>query len=160
MALIVEDGSIVPGAETYATAAELVTYAAKRNLTIPSTTAEQEVLLIKAMDYLEGFDYKGVRSYPRDQSQPWPRYGAYVNDYMIYSDEIPQNLKNAQMEAAIAAINIDLSTNEIYNNVQSEKLDVLEVSYFPGGKKSKLSLKRVANYLQPYLMDNLKLYQV
>ena len=46
--LIIENGSIVAGADSYATAAELVTYAANYGLTIPATEGEQETLLRRA----------------------------------------------------------------------------------------------------------------
>ena len=63
MALVIEDGSIVPNAQSFVQAAELVTYATLRNLAFPALEADQEALLIKASDYLlsREAEFKGQR---------------------------------------------------------------------------------------------------
>lgn len=151
MALIIEDGSIVANANSYVTDLEFTEYAALRGFTLPSTAAEREYLLINAIDYLESKDYMGTRSTPADQVLSFPRYDVYANDYLIPSDSIPQGLKNAQMEAAIAYQTQQLLVNESVNDIQSEELDVLKVSYFEGGKKTRVRVSRVNAYLSPYL---------
>ena len=59
MALIIEDGTIVDGANSFVTAAELVTYADDYGLSIPATTAEQERLLRRAALQMQALSWKG-----------------------------------------------------------------------------------------------------
>ena len=156
MAIVVEDGSIVSNANSYVTTTELTTYATARGLTVPSSTSDLEILLVKAMDYLESRDYKGVRT-DDDQIWSWPRRSVYANDRLIESNEIPLELKNAQCEVAIAWNSQDLLVNENYSNVASEELDVLKVSYHPGGKRTRVNLSRVHAYLRVLTLDTLSL---
>ena len=54
MALVVEDGSGLSGANSYATAAQADTYASDRGLSAwTGDTATKEAALIRATDYLE-----------------------------------------------------------------------------------------------------------
>ena len=161
MALIIEDGSNVANAQSFVTAAELVTYAALRGLAIAATEAEQESDLVLSMDYITGLEssLQGFRT-ASDQVLPFPRSGVVLNGYAVESDTIPQTLKNAQMECAIAANTQLLQINQEQNNVQSEKVDVLETSYFKGGSKTQIRLDRVMAYLSPYMEDSTKLVRV
>src|SRR5690606_40416418 len=63
--LIVEDGTIVAGANSFVTEAEIVAYALARGTNLPHTTDEEldavAVLGIKAMDYLAIQPRKGDR---------------------------------------------------------------------------------------------------
>ena len=110
MALIIEDGSNVSGAESFATVAELTTYATNHGLTIAATEAENEVLLRKAAAYLNSIEnkYQGYRTYyDVGQSLCFPRDGIYEFDREIYG-EIPQRLKDAQCQLAV-----DANTNDL-----------------------------------------------
>ena len=51
MALIIENGTIVANANSYATVAELRGYAALRGATVPTDDAQCEYMLIKAMPF-------------------------------------------------------------------------------------------------------------
>ena len=157
MAIVIEDGTIVANANSYTTDAELVAYAADRGLTLPATSTERDILQVLATDYLNDQNYKGYRADPSNQYMSFPRSGVYAYDRVIASDEIPKELKFAQMEAAIAANSLTLLTNESKSNVQREKMDVLEVSYFSGGAWTKTHLARVSNYLSEFLEDNTEL---
>ena len=138
MSLIVEDGTIVNGADTFVTVAALRAYAAKRGATLPATgsagDAACEVLLIKAMDYIQGQEprFKGERVF-RDQDLCWPREEVVVNGFCIASNLIPSEVKQAQMVLAIEAQAIELQptldASEQRGPVTSEKVDVVEVSY-------------------------------
>ena len=52
MAITVEDGSGVAGANSYATVAQLMTYAASRGVELEIKDHAAEVLLLKGMDYI------------------------------------------------------------------------------------------------------------
>ena len=125
MAIVVENGTVVSGANSYVTEAELATYAADRGVTISGTAS---VLLIQAMDYLESLNYIGIK-YSEDQPLQWPRDEVYIDGYYIERTTIPNELKNGQLAAALAidAGNNPLST--VDRATKREKVDVIEVEY-------------------------------
>lgn len=126
--LVQETGSGSATANSYATAAELDIYAADRNVTLSGTYGDQTEILFKAMDYLEFLPFKGVK-FTRAQALQWPRNGAVVDGYLIDSDEIPVDLKEAQMALAIA---IDEGYDPMANIDREQKkikVDVIEIEY-------------------------------
>ena len=125
MAIIVEDGTVVPNANSYVTEAELTTYAADRGVTLTGTPA---VLLINAMDYLESLHYIGYK-FIEEQPLQWPRDEVYIDTYYIERTTIPKELKNGQMAVALSidAGNGPLETLD--RNVKREKADVVEIEY-------------------------------
>lgn len=103
MTIIVEDGLNIPNANSYVDVAALDAYAAERGITLPPSEEEKEVLLIKAMDYLDSFTGRlvGLPTFT-DQVLPFPR-----TDY--YGDMgVPVDVRKAQLIAAIVAKDIDL----------------------------------------------------
>lgn len=98
MAIIVEDGSNVPGANSYGDVAGLTAYAAARGITL---VGDLEALLIRSMDQLEGEYWKGRRS-NSDQALSFPRYGICIDGEILDSDEIPKQLVEGQYELAIS----------------------------------------------------------
>ena len=125
MAIVVEDGSIVSGANSYVTEAELTTYATDRGITI---TGDTSVLLIKAMDWLEAQEFVGYK-YTEDQPLQWPRFNYIIDGYYKDSDYIPPELKNGLMALAV---NIDSGIDPLASTQRTtkrEKVDVLEVEY-------------------------------
>ncbi|MEH6483030.1 MULTISPECIES: DnaT-like ssDNA-binding protein [Pseudomonas] len=99
MALVIEDGSIVPGADSFSTAAELVTYAANYGLTIPTDETAQESLLRRGYLEMTSMPWKGHAVSP-DQTGAWPRYGVCRSGFTIASDVIPAQVKQGQMALA------------------------------------------------------------
>lgn len=108
--LIIEDGTAKEDAQSYATAAELASFAAARGITIPAVEAEQEALLLSAIDYMESLSYVGIR-YTRDQGLSWPRVNAIVDGFYVAHNELPRRLKQAQLQLAVDAITVDLMAN-------------------------------------------------
>lgn len=98
MAIVVETGVIVDGANSYVSVLELQTYASERGITL---TGDEEELLIKAMDYIESLNFIG-RKRTQDQDLQWPRDYVYIDGYCFPSDEIPKELKKAQISVAVA----------------------------------------------------------
>ena len=153
MALIIEDGSKVSGANSYVTDAEYVAYAAARGKTIGSTQAAREQQLILSMDYIEGHraQFKGSKV-ASTQALQWPREGVYIDGFELSSAFIPQELKNAQMEAGILEQTMALLISEtVDSNVQSEKLGSLQISYFQQSGKKEVRTDTVDVYLDPLL---------
>lgn len=97
--LIIEDGSIVPGAESFATAAELVTYAANFGRTIPVGESAQESLLRRAYLQMDALLWKG-RPVSAEQTGSWPRQGVVRNGFSVPSESIPAQIKAGQMALA------------------------------------------------------------
>jgi hypothetical protein len=133
--ITVEDGTGKTDSNSYASEAELATYAADRSITVSGTAA---VLLITAMDYIEQQPFKGTKG-TKEQALQWPRFGVTVDGYPIDNDEMPQLLKDAQIEAALA---VDGGTNPSGNvdrATKREKLDGLEVEYMDGARDEELN---------------------
>jgi hypothetical protein len=128
--LIVEDGSLVDGANSYSSMDEIITYCALRGVTITNDDAGV-IKAIKAMDYLETKDYLG-KQVELTQSLSWPRKCVTYQDGTPFpDDEIPVNLKNAQCQLVIEQANgIDISPSVAGGPfVTREKVDVIEVDY-------------------------------
>lgn len=134
MALIIEDGTNVPDANSFVTRQEFIDYAALRGVTLLNDSTS-DVFLIKAMDSILPLRnrFKGVETYD-DQSLPFPRTGVYINNSTtpIPSDVIPRDVKQAQMVLGMASqTGVDL--NPVYDPSQPfiirEKVDVIETEY-------------------------------
>ena len=131
MALTIESGEIVAGANSYATVSELRAYAALRGATVPTSDAACEALLIKAMDYLADQRYQGERV-TADQPLDWPRTGAWVENWPIASNAIPRQLVQAQCALAIEAQSVDLMpTQDLQQGgtITSETVGPVSVTY-------------------------------
>lgn len=133
MALIVEDGSIVAGAESYVTEAEADTYFTNRNNAAwAASTPAKEAALREAAQYLDGvFQFIGLPTNP-DQVMSWPRDPGYDHQgRTIDTDEIPERLKQAQFELALQSVSGSLLA-PYDRETQSEKVGSLQVTYFRG----------------------------
>lgn len=129
MALIIEDGSVVPGANSYVTVAEIREFAAARGITLPVADADVEVLAVNGFDYVESFNHR-FQGYPTSalQQTSFPRTGLVWNSYYWPSDSIPDSLKKAQIQAAIESLDLDLMPMP-QASIKKEKIDVLETEY-------------------------------
>lgn len=125
MAVIVETGAGLSNATSYVSEAELLAYATARGKTL---STDRSVLLIQAMDYIDEQDFIGEK-FTETQALQWPRYNAWLDNYLIGPDTIPQLLKDCLCEAAIAvdAGNSPLATIE--REVKRETVDVLTIEY-------------------------------
>jgi hypothetical protein len=121
---------------------------------LPVTEDERDQLQLRAVDYITSLEHlmQGARV-SRGQPLPFPRTGVILNGYYLYSNEIPIELKNAQFEAAIAFIDIDLLANEQTQNVKKEQLGNMVVEYTDKGKTSKFKARKVMAYLGKLLND-------
>src|SRR5690606_28002305 len=95
-----------------------------------------EPMIILAVDYIDSYEpkFKGKRVNPSLQALAWPRAGVEIYDAPFSEGDIPTQLKNAQMQAAIlVASGIELMPNLTSYAVRREKVDVIEVEYATGG---------------------------
>lgn len=126
--IIKEDGSVVAGANSYVTVAELTTFASNRGKTIAATNEED--LLIQAMDYIEQYNFKGCKL-TQDQPLQWPRAWVEVDGYYLDSDVIPQLLKDALCQCAIAIDEDNDPLQDAPRQTIREQVDTLSVEYAP-----------------------------
>lgn len=98
MALVIEDGSGVAGAEAYASVADCSAWAEKYyEQALARSTAEKEAAIRRAVGYLNGLSWLGHKTHGRDQALAWPR--AWMTDadgYAIPADEVPVEVIEAQ----------------------------------------------------------------
>lgn len=125
MALTVETGAIVTGADSYISVADFEAYNTARGYTLTGT-AEQ--LLLRAMLYVEQLSFKGLKK-TKAQTLQWPRLDVMIDGYYLESDEIPQQLVDLQCEVALAIDGGDDPLGAIDRAVKREKVDVLETEY-------------------------------
>lgn len=97
MALVVETGAGVAGANSYRTLADIRAYALARGVTLSPVDATLEPLALMAMDYLEGLRarYQGSKTAATNALQ-WPRVNVKIDCVDFPSDAIPVELANAQ----------------------------------------------------------------
>ena len=140
MALIVEDGTVVAGAESYITLAAADAYHAARGITLWATMseAEREQALRRATDYMvQAYRtrWKGWRV-SQVQALDWPR--AYVpqelyqggGDAFYPEDEVPAEVRNACAELAYRGAAGPLMADKSKSAYATrEKVDVIEVEY-------------------------------
>jgi hypothetical protein len=147
MAIVVEDGSIVTGANSYVTVVELQAYASARGVTIDG---QAERHLIQAMDYIENLSFKGYKK-TDDQPLQWPRMDVYVDGYLVASNVIPDELKNGLMQCAIAIHEGNDPLQDAPRAVQRQKVDVIEVEYAAGASSVVIN-KRIMHVLKKLLV--------
>jgi hypothetical protein len=144
--LIIEDGSIVENANSYVTEAELILYASARDITVDP--ADAEVLIVKAMDYIESLDFVGVKS-TRDQGLQWPRFNVVIDDYLVSTDEIPQELKTSVFEVALSILNNEDPLANVERTKTEVKVGSLQVKYADGSTRT--IVKRISSALRKLL---------
>lgn len=136
MALTVEDGSIVAGADSYislATADAYWTEHGSPTSWTDATDAEKEAALRYATQWVDGkFSWKGnVKD--NEQVLDWPRYNVYDDEgRLVSADSIPEKVQEATAEMANnhidAAVNVALArggatTRETVGPITVEYLD-------------------------------------
>lgn len=161
MALIVEDGSGLPDADSYASEAEADAY----NLTHVASTAwteavtnAKEVALRKAANYLDGRfhqRWKGDR-YTENQALAWPRIGVIDDDgYTVLETTLPLRVKRAAIEAAIKSLSGELNPdlpNPGSVSKSRKKVGPLEVELeYLGGNSPTPVFPVIVELLAPYL---------
>ena len=123
MSLIIENGTIVANADSFATVAELQAYAASYGRTIPSAEAAVEALLRRAALQMNGMAWKGCMV-AVDQALAWPRQGVVWANFPIPDDAIPKQIKAGQMALATEIYADDQNPPELKKGaVKREKVE-------------------------------------
>lgn len=135
MTIIVENGSLVSGANSYISIAEFKNWAEARGIDYDTDyTIEQQIM--RAMDYIESLNFKGLK-HTETQDLQWPRDMVLIDGYAVDSDEIPKQLKAALYEAVKLEIEGDSKLSPTDRETVSESIDGISVTY-----KSSSSMKR------------------
>ena len=157
MALVVEDGTGLANANSYVSYVEFETYANARGEVIPGADGRMAYkILIRGTDFIDSYrDRLSGKKRTKAQSLEYPREGAVVNGFSIDNDEIPQSLKNAQMEAALETYGgTDLQASSTGQRVTKRKVAVIELEYALGGASSSSQATTINNY--PKILQWLK----
>lgn len=159
--LIVEDGTIVPNANTYLTPKILVNYCNDRNLDIPDDEDKLTTIIINAMDYLEQFrgSFKGTEIAPMVQSLSFPRKNLFVyNNIRLREDKIPDILIKALCVLCVDVyrLNGNLQINVTDYAVKQEVIGPLSTTYAITGKVLPLQpvLTKFMNTIAPLVNFN------
>ena len=101
--LIVENGTGVANANSYVDLTYARTYATQSGFVLPVDDTELEVLLLNGMSFIESFKAKlQGHKVSSTQNLQFPRNLVFIDGYELANDEIPDNLKIAQVRAAVA----------------------------------------------------------
>jgi hypothetical protein len=156
MAIIVEDGTIVAGANSLASVADGDSYHDGRVSATAWTsadTATKEVALQTATTMLNSMvTWKGGLV---DLAQPlsWPRQSVYDNEgRLIATNIVPLAVVSATAELARGLISSDL-TQETGDALERIKVDVIELEYSGVGKTSTM----IPQYVK-FLLSGLVMY--
>ena len=154
MSLIVEDGSVVTGAESYISVADASNYHTVRGNTAwaaLTTDALREAALRKATDFMRQVYRSRWQGYKvnEDQALDWPRYGVEVEGYAVDSDIVPTEVKNACAELALKASAAELNP-DLTQGVAREKVGQIEVEYDKASPQF-TRYKAIDAILSPYL---------
>jgi hypothetical protein len=164
MTIVVEDGTLVTGANSYVTRDDAWDYAKARGVDLPACEDEIDAIIYKAMDYLESFSarFKGDRV-DRDQALSWPRSGVVIESWPWTSEEIPRQVINAQL-ALIMEINAGVDplnpTPSTLPVIGEKIVGAVEVQYANPGKALKVSKTQPSRTLINLLLRNSGLFAV
>ena len=154
MPLVVEDGSIVAGANSYVSTTELSDYLTDRELTTTVTPG----MLIRGADYVNSYRklFKGFKLTAIDSNMQWPREYVEIDYDLLPNNLIPDCIKDAQIQVAIEiALDRDPHTTQAQRTIRKEKLDVLEVEYDPVASpfESQYKYRKIKSLLFPVLIN-------
>ena len=131
MALVIEDGTNVPGANSYATVQQIRDYNIARDITFPDDDTKVEVAATKAMDYLLTYSQRwgGNRTYGVLQALDWPRRGIVAGGIEVYKDYVPGGVVAAQCYLAGLSQTVDLAGVQDTRAVTKEVIGPIETDY-------------------------------
>lgn len=160
MSLVVEDGTMVAGAESFASVAAADAYLAARGVTAWAAlgTPAKEQALRKATDYMEQFyrlNWKGWRL-DADQALSWPRSNVELDDapYMtlVEQTEVPDGVVNACIELASRASTETLA-GDLTRGKSSVTIGPISTTYDRADPQYK-RFRVVDAMVQPYLKNS------
>lgn len=153
--LVIEDGSVVANANSFVTDDEFKAYADATNYDVPCTQPDREALLIKAYDHVSCTYEARMQGYRISQEQTgfFPRSNVYAYNFYVDADSIPQDVKKAQMMAALS-IGDGVDVNAVKSDADLASFEVVGVykeSYQDGSSTPSIAeMPAVSRCLKPY----------
>lgn len=134
MALVIENGIGVAGADSYGTRAGFISHVANYYGGTVADTDASDVPMRAAFAWLNGQRWKGTKTNGRSQTGAWPRDGVTdCEGISIGDDEIPSEVIQAQYDLAWTELanpgTLTPSGSVRDALVSREKVDVIEVEY-------------------------------
>ena len=177
MAITVEDGSVVAGANSFISLDGFTSHCETRGRSLDAYDEDTQVIpaLVKMADYLNSLSWKGVKT-ARDNPMCWPRYGQEIggslwnrlewpastwvgvldkDGFYIGIEEVPPEVVSAQCEGAwliIQGKDMEPSLDR-GGQIKRKKIDVIEFEYF-GGASPTTEFKAVTNRLRGLLKSS------
>ena len=153
MALIVEDGSGVANANTYADLDFIREYAANRGVELSDDDAVLEPVVFRVMDFIESREFAGRRVFI--DGLAFPREGITIDGVLIPPSVVPLGLKRAEaqlvIDVSITGVDLMPSANAA-PMVKREKVGPLETEYFApdgvGGPEIPLASALLAPFMR------------
>ena len=160
MSLIVEDGNIIPDANSFISLVEARELALNYGIDLPVDDNEAEVKARQGYVWLSNTyeqSLKGVRV-SKIQTGCFPRAEVYnVNDFDLDDDEIPNDIKLAQLYA-MGCLNagVDMNVIQSPNQLKSFNVDGVYSETYQDSQvmKALSSMPQVYNFLKPYTKGN------
>ncbi len=156
--VIVENGSLVPNANSFATRDTVAAYCDNRGYAFSiSDTAAADRAIIRAGDWMKNtrrIMYRGALI-GATQAMPWPRQDAsFYRGPAIATNVVPQCVIDAQCELAYRTLaGTDLQPDlDRGGQIKSEKVGPFETEYFPGAPPE-IVIQAVLGILAPVLLD-------
>ena len=150
--LITETGSIVAGAESYASVAQADARCASLGLTAWAALADaaKEVSLRKAADYMAVYRASWIGSrISAEQTLDWPRYGVTVDGFAVLSTVVPVAVANACIDLAYRASTAELLP-DTERAIASESIGPISTIYEAGSSQN-VKYTAVDRMLAPYI---------
>lgn len=136
MALVVEDGSVTPGADSYVSLANARALAASYGLALPVDDTEAEAALRNGAVYV-GLQEPSMcgRRVSASQSLAYPRQCVSLYGFALASDVIPPQIVHAQVVAAVEyGAGTDVRASSDGRVTETERVEgAVAVSYFNNG---------------------------
>ena len=166
MALIIEDGSIISGADSYVSLADAQQYLADRALqegveqTNPENTDITEQNLRSGCDYINSYRerFKGFKLQPVAVNMQWPRRDVYIDGYLLDEDVIPECIIQAQIESAVEIASgrpplETLSTRVLKRKVVGPIEKEWDTTFSSSREQPSFDYRKVKAFLIPVLKD-------
>lgn len=136
--------------ESYASVSEADAYHVKfgNDAWALLNTAQKEVALRKAAIWIDSKSYIGVKTNSVNALE-WPRYTDF--DLGIYSDSIPQKIKNAQCEAALRESTSSMLEDQEDGYITEENVKGILTKYSDYSRTGKISYPFIEAMLKEYL---------
>ena len=133
MPLAIESGVGIAGAQAYADLSSLSAWLSDTHGEPAPDQSPGEAAILRAILYMEGLAWKGVRAGGRSQALAWPRSGVTDGDGLaVGAAEIPAQIITAQhvlARAELASPGVLSPTVLPGARVKRQRVDVLETEY-------------------------------